>query len=89
MMITPARESNPEALGTRWTRTTELLGREAQRLSERRLTRLQRRRAVRRIQVLERIARRAMTDYRLALERQLGTSILRCRPAAQGEHRVQ
>ena len=84
-MITPAREWNPEALGARWTRTTDLLGREARRLSERRLmTRLQRRRAVRRIQVLERIARRAMNDYRLALERQLGASV----PDAPGAQRA-
>ena len=88
IMITPAREWNAETLGARWTRTTDLLGREARRLGERRLTRLQRRRAVRRIQVLERIARRAMNDYRLALEGQLGASVLSRRPDAPGAQRA-
>ena len=87
-MITPVGDASSLALGARWTRATELLGREARRLSESRLTRFQRRRAVRRIQVLEAIARRAMNDYRLALERQFGTTVPPCQADARGEHRV-
>ena len=86
-MITPTRESNPQELGARWTRAADLLVREAQRLSESRFTRLQRRRVVRRIQVLERIARRAMNDYRVALERELLGSVPRCPADTPSEHR--
>ena len=87
-MITPTREVNAEALGARWARATDLLGREARRLSELRLTRWQRRRVVRRIQVLERMARRAMNDYRLELERQFGASARHATSEMKGEHRI-
>ena len=62
-------ESTPEILGARWTHATDLLAFEARRLAERGLTSFQRHRTVRRIQALERVARRAMHDYRVALER--------------------
>lgn len=61
-------EANPDVLGARWTHATDLLADEARRLADRGLTVFQRRRAVRRIQALERVARRAMHDYRVALE---------------------
>jgi hypothetical protein len=70
MIVRRERDSSPESLGARWTHATDLLAHEARRLSETRLTPLERRRAVRRIQSLERVARRAMHDYRVALERQ-------------------
>jgi hypothetical protein len=88
VMITPTRGPNPQALGARWTRATDLLAREAQRLGASPLNRFQRRRAVRRIQVLERIARRAMNDYRVALERELDTSLPPRRMDEPGEHRI-
>jgi hypothetical protein len=76
-------EATPEALGARWTHATDLLAREARQLGEHGLTPFQRRRAVRRIQALERVARRAMNDYRIALERELGTA-LREAPSSAG-----
>jgi hypothetical protein len=75
VMIARLSEATPEALGARWTHATDLLAREARQLGERGLTPLQRRRAVRRIQALEKVARRAMHDYRTALERELGTAL--------------
>jgi hypothetical protein len=74
-MIRRIRETTPEALGARWTRATDLLAREARLLGEGGLRTLPRRRAVRRIQVLERVARRAMHDYRIALERELQNAL--------------
>src|SRR4051794_6485466 len=66
-----SNEPASETLGARWTHATNLLGREARLFREGETTSLERRRAVRRIQVLERIARRAMNDYRVALQREL------------------
>jgi len=74
-MFRNTREATPEALGDRWNHATDLLAHEAQRLGAHGLTPFQRRRSVRRIQVLERIARRAMHDYRAALERELADSL--------------
>jgi hypothetical protein len=74
-MVRRTREATPEALGARWIHATDLLAREARSFGERGLTPMERRRTTRRIQVLERVARRAMNDYRLALERELGESL--------------
>jgi len=70
--MTPhTRTVTADFLGARWTRAVNVLGREARVLAGGHLTKFQRRRSVRRIQVYERIARRAMHDYRAALERAL------------------
>jgi hypothetical protein len=74
------KEATPEALGARWTHATDLLAREARQLGASGLTPLERHRAVRRIQALERVARRAMNDYRVALERELGAALTRPEP---------
>jgi hypothetical protein len=87
-MVRRTRETTPEALGARWIHATNLLAREAQTFSERGLTPLQRRRTTRRIQALERVARRAMNDYRLAVQRELGESLARGIRDAEGRHRV-
>jgi hypothetical protein len=87
MIIRRTREATPAVLGARWTHATDLLAREAQLLGERRLTAFQRRRAVRRIQSLERVARRAMYDYRAALERELSASLSSSPPGGR-EHLV-
>ena len=79
MILRRQADANPEVLGARWTHATDLLADEARRLAERGTTALQRRRAVRRIQALERVARRAMRDYRVALERELGESLTETR----------
>jgi hypothetical protein len=74
-MVRRTRETTPEALGARWIHATDLLAREARTFSERGLTRMQRRRTTRRIQALERVARRAMNDYRIAIQGELSASL--------------
>jgi len=67
--MTPYTQATAEFLGARWARAVDVLGREARSLAHGDLTASERRRSVRRIQVYERIARRAMHDYRAALQR--------------------
>ena len=88
-MVTRTREATPEALGARWIHATNLLAREARSFCERGLTPMQRRRTTRRIQALERVARRAMADYRLAVQRQLGESLAKGTCEAESGRRVQ
>ncbi|HEX4441194.1 MAG TPA: hypothetical protein VH854_14045 [Thermoanaerobaculia bacterium] len=76
------RETNPEALGDRWIHATDLLAREACAFGRSGLAPCERRRSVRRIQALERVARRAMNDYRQALQRELGASLTSDRKAS-------
>lgn len=73
-MVRRTRETTPEALGDRWIHATDLLAREARTFAGSGLGPVERRRSVRRIQALERVARRAMADYRRALERDLEAS---------------
>ena len=69
-MTRQERQATPEALGARWTRAIDLLAREARSFAGQELTPFERRRRVRRIQLLERVARRAMNDYRVAIQRE-------------------
>lgn len=76
-MMRHTHDTTAEALGARWTHATDLLANEARTFGESGLTPFARRRAARRIQALERVARRAMADYRRALQRELGEALHR------------
>lgn len=76
-MMKHTRDTSAEALGARWIHATDLLANEAQTFGRSGLTQFERRRSVRRIQALERVARRAMADYRRALQLELGDALHR------------
>jgi len=73
-MTKHTREATADALGARWTHATDLLAHEAVVFGRSGLGPFERQRSIRRIQALERVARRAMSDYRQALERELRPS---------------
>jgi hypothetical protein len=81
-MTKHTRDTTAEALGARWTQATDLLAHEAVRFGRSGLPPFERRRSVRRIQALERVARRAMNDYRGALQRELAQSLTGDRKAS-------